>query len=398
MRNHPLFVMDAVQERAARRACNAGIPGGREAVDELMNAFSDFQERHNDQYAVLQKQIDRIETEMNRPNLGGGTSVDHSRQRSELNKAFRIFAKNGDESRLNTLSTVSDPDGGYLVLPHRSPAMTMKLFDQSPIRRLARVETITMGDAFEEPRDSDDTEAEWVNETESRPAMTSPQLGLIRVPVEESYALIPVTQRLLDDAYYDIYGWLEGKMIDKFARQEGTACVSGDGVKKPMGFLSYAVDSAGDSTRPWGTLQYVVSGAASAITADSLIDLVYSLRAPYRRGAAWLMSSDTARVVSKLKDGNGDYLWRESLAAGTPNTLAGYPVEYSEDMPAVSAGNYPIAFGNWKLGYCIVDKLGIRFLRDPYTSKPNVLIYAYRRTGGGVMNSEAIKLLKVAAS
>ena len=135
-----------------------------------------------------------------------------------------------------------------------------------------------------------------------------------------------------------------------------------------------------------------------AITADSLIDCLYSLRAPYRTGACWLMSSDTARIVSKLKDGNGDYLWRESLSAATPNTLAGYPVEYSEDMPAVGADAYPVAFANFKLGFTIVDRLGVRFLRDPYSKKPYVLVYAYRRVGGAVNNSEALKLLKVATA
>lgn len=414
----PILTLDPQTEAAARRAFNnrfadQPVPDGKAIVEDLATAFADFKAAYDEKFEALQAQngnvkltamqdqIDRLETILNRPTLWGGTGtldgVTSPRAARELSAAFRHFARTGDESRLNAMTTVSDPDGGYLVIPERSREMTKKLFDASPMRRLCRVVTLTASGSFEEPIDRDDASATWVNEIESRTEDGTPQLGLLTIPAEETYALVPLSQKLLDDSDIDLWDWMTQKITDKFARQEGQAFVSGDGVKKPQGFLSYPVSSAADASRAWGTLQYVVSGAASTITADGLIDLVYSLRAPYRRGACWLLSSDTARIVSKLKDSNGDYLWRESLSAGQPSTLLGYPVEYSEDMPAVAADAYPMAFGNFKLGYTIVDRLGIRFLRDPYSKKPFVLVYAYRRVGGGMNNSETIKLLKIAA-
>ena len=395
MKNRLQLKMSPAMERVARRAFNIGrVPDDpKQAIEEMMNAFGEFKQAHGGKLESMQKQLDRIDTVMNRPRFGGG-STRHV-ESGELNKAFRHYLLTDDVTRLNTISTTIDPDGGYLVLPERSTGFEQKMYDQSPIRRLCRTVSLTTGGAWEEPADVDDIQGDWVGELEDRNEGTTSKWGLLTVQVRECYALVPITQRMIDDSYFDIFGWCENKIADKFARMEGLAAVSGDGVKKPRGFLTYPVSADSDSTRPWATIQYVSSGSPIAITADSLLDLVFSLRAPYRAGAAWLMSSDTARIVSKLKDGNGDYLWRESLTSGTPNTLCGFPVEYSEDMPATAADAYPIAFANWKRAYVLVDKKGIRFLRDPYTAKPKVLVYAYRRIGGEVSNSEAIKLLKI---
>jgi HK97 family phage major capsid protein len=153
-----------------------------------------------------------------------------------------------------------------------------------------------------------------------------------------------------------------------------------------------------DSTRAWGQIQYLNSGAPTSITADSLKDLLYSLRAPYRTGATWVMSSNTANAIDKMKDGEGDYIWRNSYTAGIPPSLLGYNVAFDESMPTIGAGTYPIAFGNWKLGYLAAKKMQTRLLRDPYTAKPNLVLYGYKRQGGAVANSEAIKVLKIAAA
>jgi HK97 family phage major capsid protein len=275
--------------------------------------------------------------------------------------------------------------------------MTKKLFDATPMRQLARVETITTGDAWEEPIDASDVEAVWVGESKARPATETPDLKMFRVPVPEIYALQPVTQRLLDDSGFDLGGWLESKITDKFGRSEGAAFVSGNGDGKPRGFLDYDSVATADATRDWGKLQFIKSGDAALVTADGLRDLTWGLRAPYRAGATFLMNSNTANSVDKLKNENGDYIWRSSMTAGAPNSLLGYPVEFDETMPDIGANQFPIAFGNFKLAYVIVDKAGIRFLRDPFTDKPRVQFYAYRRVGGGLANSEALKLHKIAA-
>lgn len=342
----------------------------------------------------ITKRQDEIEKKANRSRLGGhNEECDGAAER----KALGVFVRTGNDSELKSMSVGSDPDGGYVVHPVISQTMIKKLFDQSPMRRLARTETITTGDAWEEPIDKDEVGATWVGETEGRTATATAQLGVLRVLVHEIYALQPITQRLLDDSSIDIGGWVEGKIGDKFARAEGAASVNGNGIKKPRGFMTYPMATTSDESRAWGTLQYVKSGHATQVTADALRNIMWSLRGVYRQGASWLMNSNTANQIDLLKDGNGQYLWRNGMTVGAQPSLLGYPVEFSEDLADIGAGTVPIAFGNWKLGYLLVDKAGIRFLRDPFSNKPNVLFYAYRRSGGDIANFEAIKALKIEA-
>ncbi len=329
------------------------------------------------------------------PGLGGNND-NNPEVREALAKewnAIAKFARTGDESEMRSVSGSSE--GGYVVYPQVSAVMTKRLFDMSPMRRLARIETMTTGDSWEEPADLEQTSATWVREEETRPETATPQPGRLVVPVCEIYALQPLTQNLIDDAYIDVGAWIEGKISDKFARAEGMAFVTGDGVKKPKGFMSLLTTTDDDFTRDKEKLQHVITGNATVVTADSLRDIYWKLRAVHRGNATWMMSSDTANSIDKLKDGNGDYLWRNGMTAGSPPSLLGRPVEFAEDMAAIGAGTYPIAFGDFKAGYLIVDKAGMRLLRDPYSSKPYVLFYAYRRVGGNVALPDAIKVLKV---
>jgi len=367
----------------------------KEALDQLLTTVNGRITSLHSSVKGMQNQVDNIEKKAGRIGLSNGVNLTAHEATTEYTKALATMIRTGDEAALKGMSVGSDPDGGYVVIPARSQGMTQKIFDGSPIRRLARVETITTGDAWEEPIDADDIGAEWVGESQARPVTDTAQLGLLRVPVHETYALQPVTQRLIDDASIDVGAWVEAKISDKFARQEGTAFTLGDGIAKPRGFLTYDTATTRDATRAWGTIQHIMSGAATAITADALRDVVWGLRAPYRMGSAWLMNSNTANSIDKLKDGNGDYIWRDSSAAGGPPSLLGYPVEFSEDMPDIAAGSLALGLANWKRAYVIADKLGIRVLRDPFSSKPKVLIYAYKRVGGGLANSEAIKLMKI---
>jgi HK97 family phage major capsid protein len=221
----------------------------------------------------------------------------------------------------------------------------------------------------------------------------------------ELYALQPVTQRLLDDARFDVGAWISAKIADKFSRTFGAAFVKGDGVAKPRGLVNYPTAATADGARPWFTIQHVNTGASgsfiapttTASPADCLIDMVHALRAPYRGNARWLMNRNTAGVVRKLKDSEGRFIWADARD-GMPDTLLGFPVELDEQMPDVGAGNLPIAFGDFAQAYAIVEKPGVRLLRDPYSAKPHVHFYAYGRVGGGLQNGEAVKLLRVAAS
>ncbi|MBY5797768.1 phage major capsid protein [Rhizobium leguminosarum] len=357
----------------------------------------------------LNEGLTNIEKKMNRP--GALTLPGPGQENTEVaaveTKAIRSFLKSGSlnftlsqhltSDEMKAMTVGSDPDGGYTVFPVLSASITKKMFDQSPMRRLSDVQTITEGDAWEEPVDRDDVGAVWVEETEARPETSTPQLKMLRVPVHEIYAMPKVSQRMIDDSSWNIGAWLEGKISDKFGRTEGYAALRGDGMKKPIGLLTYPTSPDPDLSRAWQTIQYIPSGNATLITADALKSLVWALRAPYRAGAAWLMNSNTAGTIDKLKNENQDYIWRDGLSAGAQPSLLGYPVEIDENMPDIGAGGYPIAFGNLKRAYVIVDKAGYKLLQDPYTDKPHVKFYTYRRTGGALRNSEAVKLLKISA-
>jgi HK97 family phage major capsid protein len=242
--------------------------------------------------------------------------------------------------------------------------------------------------------------AGWVGETAARPQTATPVLAELAFPTMELYAMPAATSVLLDDSAVDIDQWLATEIRTAFAAQEGEAFVSGDGVNKPKGFLAYPTVANGSWT--WGSIGTIATGVAGGFPAtdpgDTLIDLIYALKAPYRANARFVLNGLTQSEIRKMKDGQGNYLWQPSAIAGNPATLMGYPVTESEEMPDIAAGSLSIAFGDFRRGYLIVDRLGIRVLRDPYTAKPYVLFYTTKRVGGGVQDFEAIKLMEFDAS
>ncbi|MDP3675767.1 MAG: phage major capsid protein, partial [Novosphingobium sp.] len=213
----------------------------------------------------------------------------------------------------------------------------------------------------------------------------------------EIYANPAITQRLLDDAHFNIEQWLADQLEAEFNKQETIAFISGDGTNKPRGLLTYVTGGASETTHPGGVLTVETAASATAVAADELVTLMYNLAAPYRQNATWLMNSVTGGEIARLKDANGAYIWRESFMVGQPPTLLGRPVEFDEAMPSSAAGLIAIAFGDFKSGYLINDRIGSRILRDPYTNKPFVQFYATKRVGGGVADPNAIRLLKMAA-
>lgn len=370
-----------------------------ELLGELNSAFEEFKVRNDDR-------VDRIEARLNRPGLGGGTVDTLVRRRQELNAALREYARSGDDTKIKALSIGSEPDGGYLVEDLLAMTMTARAFEISPIRPFARVIQIG-GTSWREPADISEPGSSWVGENEARPETTGPvPLADLNITPHEQYANPAVTQQLLEDSQFDIANWLGSKIATKFLREEAAAFVNGNGVNKPRGFLTHPIVSTADATRAWGELQYIPTGAASdfiapttsASPADCLIDTVYSMKATYRAGGRWYLNSGTAGKVRKFKDFDGKFVWTDSLIQGQPPLLMGYPVSFAEDMPAVGSNTYPIAFANMDVGYTIIDRVGTSVLRDPYTAKPKVLFYTRRRVGGGMSNSEAIKLVKVATA
>lgn len=289
-----------------------------------------------------------------------------------------------------------DADGGYLVMPAFGGVLNGRIFESSPVRQYASVTTIST-DRIEFVIDDDEAGAGWVAETGARTTTDTPQLRKIELPVHELYANAKATQKMLDDAAVNVESWLIGKLADKFARLEATAFVTGDGVGKPRGFLTYSAwSSAG--VYEFNKIEQVNSGGASTLTADGLIALVYALKPEYTGNAAFMMSRGSMEAVRKFKGGTtNEYIWQPTIQAGQPSTLLGYPVVQAQDMPAIAASALPVAFGDFRRSYQIVDRIGFNLLRDPFSSKPYVEFYATKRVGGAVVNFDAIKIQKVSS-
>ena len=316
-------------------------------------------------------------------------------------KSFEKFLRFGrDELSADEAKAMSvgvDTDGGYLVTPEMSSRIITRVFETSPMRAAANVVSIS-SDALEGIEDLDEADAGWVGETASRPDTDTPQLGQWRIPTHEVYAQPKVTQRLLDDAAMDIEAYLARKTGDKIARMENAAYVGGSGVTAPRGFTTYTTAADSGSGVTWGTIGHVVSGANGAFAgsnpADKLYDLVGTLKTEYLANAAWMAPRAVITAIRKFKDGQGQYLWQPSLQAGQPERLMDYPIIRAEDLPALATNSLSLWFADWMEAYTIVDRLGMRTLRDPYTSKPYVRFYTIKRTGGDVVNFEAIKAMK----
>ena len=299
------------------------------------------------------------------------------------------------EQHQKALSVDSDPDGGYLVTPQQSARIIEVVYETSPMRQVATVETIST-DALEGLFDGDEAAAAWVSERGSRAETNTPQLGQWRIPTHELYANPRATQKLLDDSAVDIEAWISRKVADKFARTENLAFVTGNGVGQPRGFTTYP-----DGTTR-GTIERIPSLDAATIAAEGIYNIIYALKAAYRPGSVWVMNRATVGVIRTIRDesggaGTGQFMWAPGFG-GQPATLAGYPIVEFEDMADIAGGNIVAGFGNFRQGYTIVDRLGIRILRDPYSAKPHVEFYTTKRVGGDVLNFEAFKLMDIAAS
>lgn len=346
-------------------------------------------------------EVDRLVLKSDRPGLGGDTQLSGTRLQHKA--AFDTYVRQGETQGLRgleekALSVGSDPDGGYLVPDETERVINSAVRDVSPIRAIAGVRQVS-GSVYKKPFAVSGADAGWVGETAARPETNTPTLAELSFPTMELYAMPAATSTLLDDSAVNIDEWLAEDVRATFAEQEGQAFVTGDGVNKPKGFLDYTTVDNGSWT--WGNIGTVSTGVAGAFPgtdpSDILIDLIYTVKAGYRANAHFVMNRATQSEIRKMKDGDGNYIWTPSNAPGEAPTLLGHPVAESEDMPDIAADSLSIAFGDFRRGYLIVDRVGIRVLRDPYSSKPYVLFYTTKRVGGGVQDFDAIKLLQFAA-
>lgn len=319
--------------------------------------------------------------------------------------AFKRYLRKDDRvltpDEQKALSVGSDPDGGYVVDPDTSGRIVTRMFETSPVRAFASVQLIST-DALEGVHDIDEAASGWVGETASRPETDTPQMAVWRIPTHEQYAEPRATQKLLDDAFIDVESWLGNKVADRFARVENTAFITGTGTNQPRGIATYP-DRAVAATFELGAIEQFDTGANGAFAADPngpdvLYNTIYGLIAEYRQNAVWFMNRTTMGAVRLLQDSNGAYQWQPSVQAGQPSMLAGYPVASFEDMATFSTtGALAIAFGDMAATYQIVDRIGIRVLRDPYTTKPYIKFYTTKRVGGDVVNFESLKFINFQA-
>lgn len=317
--------------------------------------------------------------------------------------AFFALARTGNieqlaEGERKALSAGSDPDGGYMLPASTIGRVVAKVYEQSIMRQLADVQTIGT-DAIEGLIDNDEAAAGWVSETGTRSESATPIVGKWRLEAHEMFAAPRATQKLLDDAAMDLEGWLAAKVADKFARVEGTAFWNGTGTGQPRGLATYTTAATADSSRAWGTFEHVVTGTNGAFNATSKGDVIYDLigafKDQYLQSATFVMRREVRTAIRKLKEATTDrYLWEPSLQAGVPDRLNGYPVQIDQYMPALATNSLSLALGDFRQAYSIVDRMGVRTLRDPYTAKPYVIFYSTRRVGGGAVNFEAVKFLK----
>jgi HK97 family phage major capsid protein len=392
-------------------------------LDDVLTTFEAFKQKHSEELAEIKagktdvvttetlekinKTIDELTAAVDdqakivaASKLGNGAVIGDIQADPEYTAAFKAHMRKGDKAPAEfqaAMSKGTDADGGYLAPIEWDRTIGEKLKKISPMRRESRVITISVA-GFKKHFSDRVVGSGWVGETASRPATATPQIGTVDFTPGELYANPAISQGLLDDAALDLEQWLGDEVETEFARQEGIAFLSGDGTNKPYGILTYVTGAANAARHPYGAIPVVNSGHASSIpNGDAMIDFMYSLPSEFEGNAKLYLNRDSLRILRKLKDGQGNYLWQPSTIAGEPATLNAAPVVQMPDMPTISAGNIVALYGDMEATYLVVDRIGIRVLRDPFTNKPFVHFYTTKRVGGGVHNPEPMRALKISA-
>lgn len=388
-----------------------------DAMGDFLGAFEAFKEANDERLEQIEKRmtadvvtvekverinkaLDDLTLKMKRPHLGAGEKP----QPTEHKKAFDAYVRKGETHGLfdleaKAMSIGSNPDGGYLVPAETETEIGRLLSNASPMRAISDVRQVSAA-VYKKPFAITGAASGWVGETAARPETASATLAELSFPTMELYAMPAATQALLDDSVVNLDQWIAQEVQTVFAEQESLAFVTGNGTNKPRGFTDYP--KVADASWSWSNLGYIATGVAGAFAAsnpsDKLIDLIYAVKAGYRGNANWVMNRKTQGVIRKFKDGQGNYIWQPAATADGKASLMNFPITESEHMPDIATDAYALALGDFKQGYLIVDRVGVRILRDPYSSKPYVLFYTTKRVGGGVQNFEAIKLMKFGVS
>lgn len=345
----------------------------------------------------VKARLDKVARAATRPAMGGAGTP--AADEPEVKSFVDGYLRRGRETELKSISASPNADGGFAVPRQIDVAIASRLARISPIRSVAQI-VQTGSSGYRKLVATTGFASGWVSDAAPRPETGTPQFAEIAPPSGDLYANPAASQLMLDDVGFDLEAWLANEVAGEFARAEGAAFISGTGINQPEGFLTVPKVTAEDTVRAFGSLQYLGTGNATGLGTSldtRLIDLVHSLRSGHRQGAVFVMNATTLASVRKLKTADGAFMWQPGLVEGQPDRLLGYPVIEAADMPNVAAGTFPIAFGNFRTGYLIAERSATRVLRDPFTNKPFVHFYTTKRIGGKVLDSNAIKLLKIEA-
>jgi HK97 family phage major capsid protein len=381
--------------------------------DDIFTAFEAFKDANDERLQQIEKRmsadvvtvekverinkkLDELTLKSRRPTIGDTVKAEPT----EHKRAFEQYVRKGEVQGLfdleaKAMSIGSNPDGGYLVPQETETEIGRLLSRASPIRAIADVRQVSSA-IYKKPFVTTGAAAGWVGEAVARPQTNSPTLAELSFPTMELYAQPAATQALLDDSVVNLDEWIAREIETVFAEQETEAFINGDGVNKPKGFMTYP--KIANATWSWGNTGYIATGVAGAFAAanpsDKLLDVIYALKAGYRQNARWVLNRSVQGAIRKFKDSQGNYLWQPAATADGSATLMGFPVVESEYMPDIATDAHAIAFGDFKRGYLVVDRVGVRVLRDPYSTKPYVLFYTTKRVGGGMQDFDAVKTLK----
>tara|TARA_R110000868_G_scaffold143949_2_gene362679 strand:- start:230 stop:1444 length:1215 start_codon:yes stop_codon:yes gene_type:complete len=351
-----------------------------DSYEEMNQKLTIAEQNAND----IKKQVSKIETMVSRPDSGF-----ESKQIDEYVNAFDVYCRKGleglDVAEKKALTVSNDSTGGYLAPPEYVRELLKTVTEISPIRSIARIRS-TASRSIQVPKRTGQFAAQWVSESGTRAETTGWNVGLEEIPAHEQYALVDISEQDLEDTVFNLEAEMQSEFSEQFAKAEGTAFVNGNMVGKPEGFMTNA------------DVAEINSGSAAAITADSLISLVHNIKAEYSRNGIFVFNRNTLAAIRKLKDTAGQYVFQAgmSLQGGVTNTILGMPYVEATDMPSEGANTYPVAFGDFRRAYMIVDRVSLAVLRDPFTQATtgNVRYIARRRVGGQVIQAEAINKLK----
>ena len=358
--------------------------GNADGTGELQGKLDKL---NNTLTALEQKQAE-LEAKMERPSKPQGNPEDG------YTKSFDKFLRKGviDETlESKSINTGTGSEGGYAVPSEMSKQVYDLLREATPMRQVCKTIKVST-EEYSQLIGIHGASAGWVGETSARPETTAPKFAQAKPVFGELYANPFATQKALDDLFFDVEAYIKGEIVDVFAEQENAAFTNGDGSNKPKGLFAYTQSTNADGARAANEIQVIKT---TSFKADDLIDLYTAVKTGYHANGRFMLNASTLAAIRKFKDDNKQYIWQPGVNGGTPSTIFGYQYTVNPDVDSIAANKLVLAFGDFKRAYTIVDRVGIRVTRDPYTNKPYVGFYTTKRVGGMLVDNQAVKFLKV---